>query len=141
MIVIDASVAIKWVEIEEDSQQALNIQKAHLMKLDDIIVPQLLYYEVANTFATKSFTSEKYIKLGLSVIYDSRLNIKEIDKDDLYKASKLAKKFKTSVYDMIYAVIAKKHKTILVTADEKFIGKTKFPFVKLLNEYTARTKI
>jgi len=35
---------------------------------------------------------------------------------------------------MLYAVIAKNHKTTLITADERFVKMTKFSHVKLLTE-------
>ena len=140
MIVVDASVAIKWIEKEEDSEKAVLLQKSHLLKQNEIIVPQLIYFEIANTLSTKSKVEEKYIELGINIVYNTDLKIEQLEKVDLLKASNLAKKHKTSVYDMIYAVVAKKYDTILITTDEKFIQKTKFSYVKLLSEYTAGTK-
>ncbi|OGF98693.1 hypothetical protein A3D78_04465 [Candidatus Gottesmanbacteria bacterium RIFCSPHIGHO2_02_FULL_39_14] len=140
MIVVDASVAIKWIEKEEDSEKAVLLQKSHLLKQNEIIVPQLIYFEIANTLSTKSKVEEKYIELGINIVYNTDLKIEQLEKVDLLKASNLAKKYKTSVYDMIYAVVAKKYDTILITTDEKFIQKTKFSYVKLLSEYTAGTK-
>ena len=140
MIVVDASVAIKWIEKEEDSEKAVLLQKSHLLKQNEIIVPQLIYFEIANTLSTKSKVEEKYIELGINIVYNTDLKIEQLEKVDLLKASNLAKKYKTSVYDMIYAVVAKKYYTILITTDEKFIQKTKFSYVKLLSEYTAGTK-
>ena len=140
MIVVDASVAIKWIEKEEDSEKAVLLQKSHLLKQNEIIVPQLIYFEIANTLSTKSKVEEKYIELGINIVYNTDLKIEQLERSDLLKASNLAKKYKTSVYDMIYAVVAKKYDTILITTDEKFIQKTKFSYVKLLSEYTAGTK-
>src|SRR3989338_5591950 len=140
MIVVDASVAIKWIEKEEDSEKAVLLQKSHLLKQNEIIVPQLIYFEIANTLSTKSKVEEKYIELGINIVYNTDLKIEQLEKVDLLKASNLAKKYKTSVYDMIYAVVAKKYDTILITTDEKFIQKAKFSYVKLLSEYTAGTK-
>ncbi|MBI5621043.1 PIN domain-containing protein, partial [Candidatus Gottesmanbacteria bacterium] len=55
--------------------------------------------------------------------------------DDVVKSALLAHKKKTSVYDMLYAVIAKRLGTDLITADDQFVRKTKFSHVKLLSEY------
>ena len=53
---------------------------------------------------------------------------------DIIKSIQLTKKYSTSVYDMLYAVLAKENKAILVTADEKFIQKTRFKFVKHIKD-------
>jgi predicted nucleic acid-binding protein len=59
--------------------------------------------------------------------------------EELVDAGVLAKKYKTSVYDMIYAVVAKNKKCALVTADENFVRKTKFKHVKLLRGLVKKT--
>lgn len=133
MIVVDASVVIKWINRDEqDSDLAYQLLYRHLKKLEEIIVPRLLFYEVANTLATKSKTSKETIKKGLNLLLSSSLIIYPEQDKDLIEASTLAKDYRTSVYDMLYAVIAKKKKTRLITADKRFLEKTKFKFVKLL---------
>lgn len=55
MIVIDASVANKLLlPLEEGHKTAKSLLKLHLMKEESIVVPDLLFIEVANTLATKS---------------------------------------------------------------------------------------
>lgn len=136
MIVVDASVAIKWIREEKDRDKAIILHKDHLEKREEIIVPQLLYYEVANTLATKFSLTNKIIKRGLDFIFGTTLVIYLVDREDILQASSLASEYKSSFYDMLYAVVAKKHKTILVTADERFVRVTKFSYVKLLGDYT-----
>lgn len=135
MIVVDASVVIKWLRVETDRDKAKEIQKAHLSKKNQIIIPRLLIYEVANALATKYPMTKKEIKESLGYIYKCDLVIHQEEEVDMVYAAVLARKYSTTVYDMLYAVIAKKHKTILVTADERFIQKTKFSYVKLLAKY------
>jgi predicted nucleic acid-binding protein len=133
--VIDASVAIKWVRREEEfSREAINIQRQHLDKINKIIVPKLIFYEVGNALATKSDTSLTSVKKGMEILFESKLEIYNDSKKELLLAAKLAKKHRTSVYDMLYAVIAKEHNTILYTADKNFIKKTKFKYVKHISE-------
>jgi predicted nucleic acid-binding protein len=136
MIVIDASVIVKWIKNDEaDSQIARLIYFQHKEGKEKIIVPQLLFYEVANYLATKTRFSPNEIKQGIKMIFQTELQLCSEEKTDLVESAVFANKYNTSVYDMLYAVIAKKQKTILITADERFIQKTKFPFVKLLSEY------
>lgn len=134
MIVIDASVIAKWInKSEEDSRQALQIYKDHLFHKQKIIVPGLVFLEIANFLATKTHTTPKTIKKNLRFLFNVDLVIDDT-REDIVKASILAKKYKTSVYDMLYAVVAKRRKTDLVTADSRFIQKTRFPFVKNLSD-------
>src|SRR3989338_6717502 len=107
MIVIDASVGIKWFRktSEEFIDQALILLKNHL---DD---------------------KEKIIRENLRFLNDQNLKIYSFTKDDYIESAMLSRKYKTTVYDMLYAVIARKLKTTLITADEKFVERTKFSYV------------
>src|SRR3972149_638099 len=135
MIVIDASVARKWIlEKEEYSDKALLIYKDHIEGKETVLVPELLFIEVANTLVTKSQLTIDEVSKGLSFVYKASLNTGGVDEKNILKISRLAKKYSTSVYDMLYAVIAKENKTILVTADEGFIQKTGFKFVKHIKD-------
>lgn len=134
-MIIDASIAIKWLKKEEESsQEALQILESFISGKDKIIVPSLFFIEVANSLVTKSNTTIDIIKKELDYLFRINLSSYDPDSKDIHKTSFLAKKYKTSVYDMLYAVVAKKHKTILITADDKFIQKTKFSFVKHISQ-------
>ncbi len=138
MIVIDASIAIKWIKDEEENREAaLLLYTNHVSQKETILVPPLFFIEVANSLVTKSSIHLLTLKKELEFLYNAHLNVFEPDKDIIVTTSTMAKEFQTTVYDMLYAVIAKKHKTILLTADEKFKEKTKFSFVKLLKEYST----
>lgn len=137
MIVIDASVGLKWLrrENEKHIDEALLLLKNHSDDVENIVVPSLFYLEIANALVTKSKTKAGTIKENLSFLNDINLKVDSFTKTDYIEASLLAKRYKTTVYDMLYAVIARKLNTILITADDKFIKKTKFKFVKFLSEY------
>lgn len=138
MIVIDASIAIKWImKDEEDSDKALGLYQNHLLKRETILVPRLFFIEVANSLVTKTSSTIATIEADLHILYRMQLGISDPDENDLLITSKQAKKYQTTVYDMLYAVTAQKHNIMLVTADDRFIMKTKFPFVKLLSEFDS----
>lgn len=136
MIVIDASVAFKWLKSENEPyhKEAIKILKDHLGKKTEILAPDLIFIEIANALVTKSSTTHATIKKDLSFLFKANLKIFEPSQKDIFKSSELAKKHKTTVYDMLYAVIAKKNKTILVTADDSFVQKTGFKFVKHIKD-------
>lgn len=132
MIIIDASVAIKWINKEIYSELAFSLLNKHIAGDQKIIVPGFLFIEVANALGTKSRSSEKDISEGLQFLFASNLHIYELINEDIIQAARKAKQYKTSVYDMLYAVIADKKNSLLITADEKFAQKVNLPFVKIL---------
>jgi len=139
MIVLDASVLVKWIkEDEEDADKARLLYFRHKNNNEKIVVPYLIFIELANYLATKSQTSKILIEKALNYLFDIDLGVYQVERNDLIEAAVLAKQYKTSVYDMLYALIAKRHKTLLVTADERFVKVTKFPFVKTLSEYKPK---
>ncbi len=134
-MIIDASIGIKWIkENEEHRDQALILLKRHLSLREKIIVPSLFYPEIANYLVTGSKSPLTTIEKQLKFIYDNNLVIYEPTREIISQATIFAKKYITTVYDMLYAVVAKKHKTTLITADEKFITKTKFDYVKHISK-------
>lgn len=134
MIVLDASVVIKWYQDEADAEKAKKLQQDHITGVNRIIIPRLMFYEISNTFATKSSLPTKNIQNNFQALFMMNLDIYKDQEIDIVEATLLAKKAETTFYDMLYAVIAKRKKCDLVTADERFQKKTKFPFVKLLSE-------
>lgn len=134
MTVIDASVGSKWfLKKEWGSHQAKVILENHLSKTEEIIIPDLFLYEIANMLSTKTEISLWKITRSLNKLYKAKFKIFYPEESHIKLAAKLAKKFKTSVYDMLYAVVAKHHKAILITADVEFIKQTGFKFVKTLD--------
>lgn len=135
MIVLDASVATKFINTQEkESDIAEKLLRAHIEEKEKIIIPLLLFFEVANALATKTNLKEEYIKRGLSLLYDANFVIYEVNQEDIIEAALLAKKYKTSVYDMVYVIIAKNKKVNLITADNKFTNKVNFSFVRILSK-------
>ena len=129
MRVIDASIIVKLL-IEENGSVAAR----DLVEKEDLVVPDFLFIEIANTLTTKTQLSPAQIEEGLELIYELDLRTEHTDKRLLMEAAILAKEKGTAVYDMLYAVLAKRLGTELITADIKFATKTKFSFVKILDE-------
>ena len=138
MIVVDASVAFKWFnpENEEFRDKSLAILKKHRDKKEMIIVPSLLFMEVANALVTKAKADSNTIKENLDLLNDAELQIYSFKKIDLIESAIEAFKYKTTFYDMLYAVVAKRNKCNLVTADDNFIKKTGFRHVRHIRDFT-----
>ena len=54
MIVLDSSVALKWIFADEDgATHAVRVRDDHVSGKNEIAVPSLFFYEIANVLATK----------------------------------------------------------------------------------------
>ena len=126
MKVVDASVIIKVLLTEQDSEKAKQLLQ------EKVMVPEIMFVEVANTLATKTDFPVEKIEQGLDLVYKLELKVESTTQETLIKAARLSREKGTAVYDMIYAVLAQKKKVQLITADRKFKQKVNWNFVKLL---------
>lgn len=130
MIIIDTSVAFKWFDKSESNyEEARKILKDHLVGNQEIIIPDLFFYELTNAWSTKSALQAKDIKNNLEKIKKYSLTIIPVDFVILEKTVEFAKKFTVSVYDATYAILASEKKCNLITADSKFIELVKQDYI------------
>ena len=66
MICVDASVAIKWVLVEEYSEEALALSAAAVQRGEAVVAPQLLLFEITNVLRQR-------IRHGLALADATRL--------------------------------------------------------------------
>jgi len=137
MIAVDASVAFKWFKSDNEDyyQESSQLLKQHLIGTSKILVPQFIFLELSNALGTKTATSIELAKKHIQNLYKFNLEVYLPSQKDIINSLILAKKYNTSVYDMLYAVVAKRNKCKLITADRKFIEKTTFPHVIHISEY------
>lgn len=136
MVVIDASVAYKWfTEEQPDFQAAFKIIEEHKLGKETIIAPELLLYELGNAWAMKTDLTLQQITSNLKKLQETNIELLNLDFVLIQKAVAFAKKYQVTVYDTIYAVLAKEKKCLLVTADKRFVEKMNLSFVRLLEEY------
>lgn len=133
MIIVDTSVAYKWFSKEEDLRaQSIQILQDHFDKKVPILVPDLFYYEISNAWATKVKLPLEHIHEYLGRLHSYQIQIAQITYPFLNNIVKFSKKYKVSVYDATYAVLAEERDCDLITADEKFVRQVDLKYVKLL---------
>jgi len=120
-LVIDASIVVKWFSAsgEESVPQAVDILERHVGGGLKIVVPDLLYYEVANALVHKKSLTEDKISLALKSLFDLDLETVAISAALMVLSIELARKSGITVYDACYAAIAKDTGTPLVTANPR----------------------
>lgn len=118
MIVLDASVLLKWFIKESDSEIALQWKENLLQRNVNIVIPDLALYEIINVLRFKSAVTEEAIKTILPAIFDLGLEIITPSQQLLAEALHLSFATELSIYDCIYLALANELGTKLVTADK-----------------------
>ena len=118
MTVVDASVVLQWL-MEELSDKSKAILEGHLSGADILVAPELLKYEVGNVLVTKvGLTSQDASNL-YSYFLDLNIQTYSLGVEEYRTSLGLARKYRLTVYDASYLVLALALETELVTADKK----------------------
>ena len=135
MVVVDTSIVYKWIREEDTRHLSLEILHSYLTGKEEIVIPDILLYELSNTLAFKTELSNKDIEEAWNLFSAFNVPIFTPTHAFIQKCLKFAKKYKVTVYDASYAVLAKEKKCELITADEKFVETVRLKFVKNLKNY------
>ena len=126
MIVLDSSVALKWIFADEDgAEHAVRVRDEHVSGTNEIAVPSVFFYEIANVLATKAKLSLEEALEAFELINDFEFDVHELDSPEYLEAMTLSMKHNISVYDASYHVLASRLGCRFLTADRKFWEKVK----------------
>ena len=119
-IVVDASVAVKWVIPEALSDQAESLRG----RADHLLAPDLLLPEAANALWKK--LTRREITAGeaaqaLQLLMASGLDLRPSG-PLLGRALALAQRLRHPVYDCLYLVLAQAEDATLITADHRLLA-------------------
>jgi len=133
-IILDASVALKWILFEEDSEKACQIRTQLKEKTIEVLVPSFFYFEISNILIRKSPPAATEF---LSFLKMQQLQEVGFVFGILGQAMRLMKKHpKIALYDAYYHAMALELKGTFLTADEKYYDLTKKEgHVMLLTDY------
>lgn len=132
MVILDASVILKWFVAEEGSENALRFRDRHVSGEERIIVPPLLFYEIANVLRYQEQLPDDELLTLFEILKDFEIStiypsFSEFEETMLYARSK-----KISVYDAAYIVLARNIGCELITADQRLVRTVDESFVKPL---------
>lgn len=125
MVVLDASVVIKWFKPDEKSPAADQHLADHLAHRASIFVPTLLRYEIANALWYSRRLSKAEIGEAISALDALRLTYVNPDRDLLARALAISERLIVSVYDASYVALAEQLRCDFITADKKLRSKTR----------------
>jgi predicted nucleic acid-binding protein len=118
-MIVDASVAVKWVVFEDGSKEALDLLGRELA------APTIWLAEAANALRTKCARGElsedeaSEFALDLADAPVASLDLKEL----LPMAMRMALELNHAIYDCFYLAAALRNDTKLVTADRRLLAK------------------
>jgi len=124
-LVLDASVIIKWFTQEEKREQAIDLREKHINGDIEIVVPDLLLYEVSNALRFNPNFKEEDIKKAIQSLFDIDINIVVPVQETLQEAVDIAYSKNITIYDAFYIALAQTIGFDFITADEKLYEKTK----------------
>jgi len=120
-VVVDASVAVKWVIPEELSDKAEAVRS----RAERLLAPDLLLAEAANALWKKMVRREitaREASQALQLVMTAGLDLRPSG-PLLDQALRLARRLGHPVYDCIYVALAQAEGATLITADRRLLSR------------------
>lgn len=123
VVVVDASVIIKWFVDEEHSKKAIALRQGYIDGKLDIVCPNLLPYEVLNALRYNPESGEEHVRLAAEALKKYQLWLYPILGELAALCIKNSFAYGMSLYDSAYVSLAEYLDSTLYTADEKLLDK------------------
>lgn len=119
-IIIDSSVAVKWVNSQEENylEQADKILKDFQNRKIEIFMPELSKYEIGNALINKEMTLLE-TQTALEKFYDIPIKFVAEDSDLAKNTISIAKKVDITYYDSSFLALAQNMGGTLITDNPK----------------------
>lgn len=121
-LILDASVAAKWILPEKDSPLALDFRELYLKGEVQFVVPSLFYFEIANALKFKRGVTAEEAQDFVDALFQYGLDTQEASAELLRDAAVAARALhaQVTVYDACYLVLAQRRSGVMLTTDAKF---------------------
>ena len=127
-LIVDASVAVKWVLPEADSDKAVALRASDA----DIIAPSLVIAELGNAIwksATRGDMTAANAQHALRIAVTHYHRLLPIE-DLMTAALGFATALRHPIYDCFYLALAEREAATLITADERLLAAAKKTKIK-----------
>lgn len=129
LAIVDASVVVKWFNIEEYSENAEHLKERHLKAEVTLVSPVLMVFEVLNALRYNPELGANDLKEVLNDLLGIQIKLYPVE-DWLSEAVLLAYDFGLTIYDSCYIALANHLRCILYTADSKLLERVKVANIK-----------
>jgi len=137
VLILDASVAVKWFTMEPLRDKALIIRDRYVSGELDLEAPSLLYYEVANALRYNPRFGIEEVRSAVKALEDLAITVYDFRGELASRAIELAYRFGITVYDAAYVALAAIKNATLYTADKEVVMKDSSENVKHLSKVKA----
>jgi predicted nucleic acid-binding protein len=143
-VVVDASLAVKWVALEDYSAEALALLAEWEAAGTERLVPLWFVAEVSNVLYRQARAIGAPLSDVAGNLHDVSVpvTLREIALPTVVRAVEIAYQLNHSrTYDAVYAALAEREGCELWTADERFwrIASPRFAFVRWIGERAGMT--
>jgi predicted nucleic acid-binding protein len=126
MVVLDASVILKWILIgEEGEDRARPYRDRHVSGEEPIAVPELFFYEIGNVLATRTTLDREAVVEAFTLLWSFDLEVFSLGLEEFLSGLALARTAQITLYDAAYLELAQKLGCDFVTSDKKLFEKVK----------------
>lgn len=137
-VVIDSSVAIKWLNQKDEK----NLQQAEALFLKavkgntiQLLTPELAKYEVGNVLSVAKKLEDKLLSEALEFFYSIPIKFIRDSLELSQIATKIVRDYNITYYDAAFLSLAKQENATLVTDNPKHQAKIKGVKVVVLKDY------
>jgi predicted nucleic acid-binding protein len=123
--VLDTSVVVKWFSSrdEKDTEKALKLRSEYFNGTITFVIPEILYYELANALRYNPTFNSKDVTLAVESMFKLGIETRKINFELVKNAVGLAYRFNITFYDAYFLALARKLEAFLITADYSFFKK------------------
>lgn len=136
-IVVDASVAVKWYNIEDHTENALKLRADYAARRVDLVAPYLLVYEIANSLRYNPDFGAEDLKSAMTDIFGMQMGLQLLGEELVEKASNLAFKYGITFYDASYLALAEAGDAPFYSADDKLLTKVANENARHIRDYRS----
>jgi predicted nucleic acid-binding protein len=134
-VVPDASVVVKWYNLEPDTEKALQLRRDYASRQVELVAPYLISYEVANSLRYNPDFGAEDVKSAITDLLNMQMNLQLLDDEQVRRATELAFKHGITLYDSAYLAVAEAGDMMLYTADDKLITKVASERMRHIRDY------
>ncbi len=123
-VVVDASVAVKWVIPEDYSDDAVRLRNDFLDGKIEVHAPEIIPIEVASAlrkYHLRGIIDKDVAEKALSLIVRSDIILHKSSLDRLLEALNISFDLGISIYDAVYIELTRELEAFMYTADDKLL--------------------